>query len=203
MLMRVKLYIVVSALFFAYTNNFAQNSQYQFSRLNISTGLSHNQVNCIFKDLNGFMWFGTASGLNRYDGYTFKVFKHDVNNKNSIKEDYITNIFEGPDKKLWIATPGGYSFYDPETEQFNNDVSSVAYSFKLPGYPFVSKILHNGKGDFWFLCPDLGLYRYNVLKKTATRYYHHRNSNHHYIQILLQIWRRMQAGIYGLLITTV
>jgi ligand-binding sensor domain-containing protein len=53
----------------------------------------------------------------------------------------------------------------------------VAYAFKLPGYPFVSKILHNGKGDFWFLCPDSGLYRYNELKKTATRYYHHRNSN--------------------------
>jgi signal transduction histidine kinase/ligand-binding sensor domain-containing protein/DNA-binding response OmpR family regulator len=175
--MRVKLYIVVLALFFAYTNNFAQNSQYQFSRLNTGNGLSHNQVNCIFKDPKGFMWFGTASGLDRYDGYTFKVFKHDVNNKNTIKEDYINNIFEGPDKKLWVATPNGYSFYDPETEQFNNDVSSVAYSFKLSEYPLVSKILHNGKGDFWFLRPDSGLYRYNEPKKTSTRYYHHRNSN--------------------------
>ena len=123
------------------------------------------------------MWFGTASGLNRYDGYTFKVFKHDVNNKNSINDDYITNICEGPGKKLWIRTRAGYSFYDPETEQFNNDVSSVLYAFKLPRYTFVSKILHNGKGDFWFLCPDSGLYRYNELKKTATRYYYHHNSS--------------------------
>ena len=175
--MRVKFYIVVSVLFFAYTNNFAQNSQYQFSRLNTGNGLSHNQVNCIFKDPKGFMWFGTASGLNRYDGYTFKVFKHDVNNKNSINDDYITNICEGPDKKLWITTRAGYSFYDPETEQFNNDAWSVIYSFKLPEYPLVSKILHNGKGDFWFLCPGSGLYRYNTLKKTATRYYHHHSSN--------------------------
>jgi signal transduction histidine kinase/ligand-binding sensor domain-containing protein/DNA-binding response OmpR family regulator len=175
--MRVKLYIVVSVLFFAYTNNFAQNSQYQFSRLNTSNGLSHNQVNCIFKDPQGFMWFGTASGLNRYDGYTFKVFKHDVNNKNSIKEDYITNICEGPDKKLWITTPSGYSFYDPETEQFSNDIPSMGNSFKLPEYPIVSKILHNGKGDFWLLRPDSGLYRYNELKKTATHYYHHHSSN--------------------------
>ncbi|WP_419698573.1 two-component regulator propeller domain-containing protein [Mucilaginibacter sp. NFX135] len=175
--MRVKVYIVVSVLFFAYTNNFAQNRQYQFSRLNISNGLSHNQVNCIFKDRKGFMWFGTASGLNRYDGYTFKVFKHDVNNENSISEDYIVNIGEGPDKKLWITTPAGYSFYDPETEQFNNDVSSVLYSFKLPGFPSIRKILNNGKGDFWFLCPNSGLYRYNELKRTATRYYHHHTSN--------------------------
>jgi signal transduction histidine kinase/ligand-binding sensor domain-containing protein/DNA-binding response OmpR family regulator len=175
--MRIKLYIVVSALFFAYTNNFAQNSQYQFSRLNISNGLSHNQVTCIFKDSEGFMWFGTSSGLNRYDGYTFKVFKHDVNNKNSINEDYINNIWEGPDKKLWITTPAGYSFYDPETEQFNNDVLSVLYSLKLPGYPSVSKILHNGKGDFWFLYPDSGIYRYNELKKTTTHYYNHHSSS--------------------------
>jgi len=122
------------------------------------------------------MWFGTASGLNRYDGYTFKVFKHDVNNKNSVTDDFIKNIFEGPGKKLWIITPAGYSFYDPETEQFNNDVSSVLHACKLPGYPIVSKILHSGKGDFWFLRPDSGLYRYNELKKTATRYYNHRNS---------------------------
>ncbi|MGF7077067.1 two-component regulator propeller domain-containing protein [Mucilaginibacter sp. 3215] len=175
--MRVKLYIVVSALFFAYTNNFAQNSQYQFSRLNISNGLSHNQVTCIFKDSEGFMWFGTSSGLNRYDGYTFKVFKHDVNNKNSINEDYINNIWEGPDKKLWITTPAGYSFYDPETEQFNNDVSSVLYSLKLPVYPSVSKIVHNGKGDFWFLYPESGIYRYNELNKTTTHYYHHHSSS--------------------------
>lgn len=175
--MRLKLYIVVSVLFFAYTNNFAQNSQYQFSRLSISNGLSHNRVTCIFKDSKGFMWFGTASGLNRYDGYTFKVFKHDVNNKNSINDDFVTNICEGPDKKIWITTPAGYSFYDPETEQFNNDVWSVLYAFKLPEYPYVSKILNNRKGDFWFLCPDSGLYRYNKLKKTATRYYHHHSSN--------------------------
>nr|WP_294946456.1 hybrid sensor histidine kinase/response regulator transcription factor [uncultured Mucilaginibacter sp.] len=175
--MRVKLYIVVSALLFAYTNNFAQNNQYQFSRLNISNGLSHSQVNCIFKDTKGFMWFGTASGLNRYDGYSFKVFKHNVNNKNSINDDFVTNICEGPDKKLWVTTRAGYSFYDPETEQFNNDVSPVLYSFKLPEYPTVSKILHIGKGDFWFLCPDSGLYRYNKLKGTTTRYHHHHNSS--------------------------
>lgn len=123
------------------------------------------------------MWFGTASGLNRYDGYSFKVFKHDVSNKNSVNDDYITNICEGPDKKLWIRTRAGYSFYDPETEQFNNDVLPILHAFKLPGYRFVSKILHHGKGDFWFLCPDSGLYRYNELKKTTTHYYHSHSSD--------------------------
>ncbi|OCX54737.1 hybrid sensor histidine kinase/response regulator [Mucilaginibacter sp. PPCGB 2223] len=175
--MRVKLYIVISVLFFTCADNFAQTGQYQFSQLNIGKGLSNNQVNCIFKDSQGFMWFGTASGLNRYDGYTFKVFKHDDNNKSSINDDFVTGIFEGPDNKLWVATRGGYCFYDPQTEQFNADVGAMLHQLKLPGYPSVSKILKDGKEGFWFVCPDSGLYHYNTLKKQTTRYYHQSNSH--------------------------
>lgn len=83
--MRVKFYYLLAVtLIFACNKAFGQRNQYRFSQLDISNGLSHNQVNCIFKDSEGFMWFGTASGLNRYDGYAFKVFKHDSNNKNSV-----------------------------------------------------------------------------------------------------------------------
>ena len=54
----------------------AQSGHYQFSRLDIRDGLSNNAINCIYKDSKGFVWIGTGSGLNRYDGYTFKVYKH-------------------------------------------------------------------------------------------------------------------------------
>ncbi|WP_419698489.1 hybrid sensor histidine kinase/response regulator transcription factor [Mucilaginibacter sp. NFX135] len=170
--MRYKIPLGVLVLLFTISAVFAQNSKYQFSQLNRSSGLSHNQVNCIFKDSEGFMWFGTASGLNRYDGYTFKVFKHDANDKKSLLDDFITNIFEGPDKKLWVSTRSGLTFYDSETEQFNNDPSLMTKSLKLPSYPNVSKIIHGGKGDFWFVCPDSGLYRYNESSKTTRRYDH-------------------------------
>ncbi|WP_114941456.1 hybrid sensor histidine kinase/response regulator transcription factor [Mucilaginibacter endophyticus] len=149
---------------------FAQNGKYQFSQLNRSNGLSHNQVNCIFKDSEGFMWFGTASGLNRYDGYSFKVFKHDAHNNKSLNDDFVSNIFEGPGKKLWVSTRGGYCFYNPETEQFDSDMALVTSSLKIPAYPNVSKIVRGGKGEFWFLCPDSGLYRYNEISKTTRRY---------------------------------
>jgi signal transduction histidine kinase/ligand-binding sensor domain-containing protein/DNA-binding response OmpR family regulator len=169
--MRLKLYIVVSALFFAYTNNFAQSSQYRFSHLDISNGLSHSQITSIFKDSEGFMWFGTSSGLNRYDGYSFKVFRHDANNKNSINFDYIRNIFEGPDKKLWISTPPGFCFYDPETERFNNDMSLLSRPLKLPVND-PQKIERSSAVDFWFLYADSGIYRYNAISKKTTRYFH-------------------------------
>jgi len=122
------------------------------------------------------MWFGTASGLNRYDGYTFKVFKHDGNNKNSVSDDFIYRIFEGPDKKLWILTRSGYCFYDPETEQFNGDMRPLLQSLKLPAYPHVSKILRSGSTDFWFLFPDSGIYRYNAISRQTKHYFHSNRS---------------------------
>ncbi|HZX58757.1 MAG TPA: two-component regulator propeller domain-containing protein, partial [Mucilaginibacter sp.] len=61
---------------------FAQSDQYKFSHLDITNGLSDNQVNCIFKDDKGFMWFGTPSGISRYDGYKFRTFKHDAKDPN-------------------------------------------------------------------------------------------------------------------------
>jgi signal transduction histidine kinase/ligand-binding sensor domain-containing protein/DNA-binding response OmpR family regulator len=174
--MCLKRYIFIAVIFFLYDHSFGQSSQYRFSHLDISDGLSHNQVNCIFKDSEGFMWFGTASGLNRFDGYAFKVFKHDSNNKNSVNDDFVTKIFEGPDKKLWILTRNVYCVYDPETEQFDSDMSSLLRPLKLPFYPNASKILHTNAVDFWFLYPDSGIYRYNSLSKKTTRYYHGINS---------------------------
>jgi signal transduction histidine kinase/ligand-binding sensor domain-containing protein/DNA-binding response OmpR family regulator len=174
---RVKYYFFLAVtLVFGCVNASGQSSQYRFSHLDISNGLSHNQVNCIFKDSEGFMWFGTASGLNRYDGYTFKIFKHDGNNKNSVSDDFINKIFEGPDKKLWILTRNGSCFYDPETEQFNSDMPPLLRSLKLPAYPYVSKIVRSGSADFWFLLPDSGIYRYNAISKQTKHYYHNINS---------------------------
>ena len=80
----------------------AQNNEYQFTRLDITNGLSNNRINCIYKDAEGFMWFGTTSGLNRYDGYEFKVFKHDPSDSTSLYSNYVTNIYAGPDNKMWV-----------------------------------------------------------------------------------------------------
>lgn len=193
--MRYKIPLGVFVLLLIIPVVFAQNSKYQFSQLNRSNGLSHNQVNCIFKDSEGFMWFGTASGLNRYDGYTFKIFKHDANDKKSLLDDFITNIFEGPGKKLWISTRNGYCFYDPETEQFNSDMALMANALKLPVYPIVSKITHSGKSDFWFVCPDSGLYRYNESNRTTTRY-DHRSSTFLYSNLVSDITQDATGNIW-------
>ena len=52
----------------------------RFTTLGTRDGLSQSSVNCIFRDSDGFMWFGTQDGLNRYDGYSFTVYRHDPAN---------------------------------------------------------------------------------------------------------------------------
>jgi signal transduction histidine kinase/ligand-binding sensor domain-containing protein/DNA-binding response OmpR family regulator len=159
-------------MLFACARVFAQGSQYQFSQLDISNGLSHNQVNCIYKDSKGFMWFGTMSGLNRYDGYSFKVFKHEANNKNSLIDDFIQNIYEGPDQNLWLATRGGFCIYNPVTEQFSSDTSPWLKALKLPDYANIIKIIKDSHGDFWFVWSNSGIYRFNAASRQTYHYSH-------------------------------
>ena len=139
---------------------YAQNGKYKFSHLDITNGLSDNHVNCVFKDKQGFMWFGTTSGLNRYDGYKFRIFKRDIKDVNSIGENYIMHIYEGPDNKLWIFTKNAISIYDPATEKFSNNINSELARYKI-STSRITAVKKDKAGDFWFLTDNQGLYNYH------------------------------------------
>ena len=97
----------------------AQTEQYSFSKLDIHNVLSHNQVNTILKDANGFIWFGTLSGLNRYDGYSCKVFRKTPNDSSSLTDNFISSLYELPEEKMWVTTKGPPCIYDSHTEKFD------------------------------------------------------------------------------------
>ncbi len=93
----------------------------RFSHLSVQQGLSQSAVNCIFQDRQGFMWFGTQDGLNRYDGYSFKVFKHNPADTGSISDNFIVSISEDNEGVLWIETlntPAVLNRFDGLTETF-------------------------------------------------------------------------------------
>ena len=142
----------------------AQGRQYQFSQLNISQGLSHNQVNSILKDRKGFMWFGTMSGLNRYDGYTFRVFRHVQSDSSSINEDNVLTIKQGPFNKLWIQTRAGFNIYDPVTEKFDRKPERFLRKFHVSGT--VTDLTNDQRGNFWVITSK-GVYRLNETKEKA------------------------------------
>lgn len=137
-----------------------QESGYSFSQLDITQGLSNNQVNSIFKDHRGFMWFGTNSGLNRYDGYAFKTYKHSDQDSTTIMDDQVFSIFEGPERKIWIRTQSTFNIYDSHTEKVSRRSDLYLLSKGLPKDGLVT-ILKKDE-TFYFVYADAGVYEYNV-----------------------------------------
>ncbi|MBN2519044.1 MAG: response regulator [Bacteroidales bacterium] len=96
----------------------SENQSVKFKRLSVSEGLSQSWVRCICQDNQGFMWFGTHDGLNKFDGYTFKIYKHTIRDNNSISNNTIHVIYKDSEGNLWIGTSYGLNLFNPENETF-------------------------------------------------------------------------------------
>ncbi|WP_257670589.1 hybrid sensor histidine kinase/response regulator transcription factor [Parapedobacter tibetensis] len=79
----------------------------QATYLGIEHGLSNNYVNCIYQDRHGFMWIGTFDGLNRYDGYEFRAYKHILDDETSLPDNGVSAIIEDARQRIWVATKRG------------------------------------------------------------------------------------------------
>lgn len=95
-------------------------NQLKFSHLSTLDGLSNSNVFSITQDKQGFIWFATLDGLNRFDGTNFVTYRHDINNNNSIADNIIRKIFIDSEDTLWVGTENGLSRYDAEMDHFNN-----------------------------------------------------------------------------------
>jgi len=133
-----KNYIIRSLLFLLIPAGFvhAQQGRFVFDQLSEENGVSNNSITCILKDSRGFIWIGTIDGLNLYNGYDFKVFKHNPSDSNSISDNFISTIIEDFAGNLWIGTQGGgLNKYDPNMEKFEiflhdpNNENSICSNF--------------------------------------------------------------------------
>ncbi|MDP2362903.1 MAG: two-component regulator propeller domain-containing protein, partial [Ignavibacteria bacterium] len=90
-----------------------------FNHLTTNNGLSNNYVSSLIQDRLGFLWFATDDGLNRFDGYEFKVFRNNSSDKTSISDNSTFAITEDDSGRLWIGTKIGYiNRYDPVLDKF-------------------------------------------------------------------------------------
>ncbi|PSL27549.1 ligand-binding sensor domain-containing protein [Chitinophaga ginsengisoli] len=125
---------------------------YYFRHYQVENGLSNNAVICSLQDSRGFMWFGTKDGLNRFDGYTFKVFRHNPQDSTSIGSNFIHALYEGADGTLWVGTENGLYQYDNSTESFRLlDVAPKGQVRAIQG---------DSTGNIWFVS-GVSLFRYH------------------------------------------
>jgi len=127
---------------------------YYFKHYQVEDGLSNNAVICSLQDSKGFMWFGTRDGLNRFDGYTFKVFRHDVRDSVGLGHNFIQTLQEDRNGKIWAGTDFGIFIYDPITENF----SHFQYNKEAP----IINIRSDDSGNMWYTADYRTLVRYNL-----------------------------------------
>ena len=141
----------------------------KFRRLDTRNGLSNSQVNCCYRDSRGYMWFGTAYGLNRYDGYRVKTFFSNMRDTTTMRDNHTSEIMESLDGKLWLHQGMNYSVYDPKTEKFERNASRELEKY----FGFnkgVEKLYIDGKKNFWVKFYDEGLYYYNPRTKKTSHF---------------------------------
>lgn len=156
----------------------AKDNDLRFKHLSSEQGLSQSVVPCMLQDSLGFMWFCTQDGLNRFDGYNFKVYKRDPADSNTLSDNVIQALFEGKDNALWIGTnAGGLNRYDLVTGQFRqyqndpNDPTSI-------GSNGIAAVYEDPRGVLWVGTTDAGLYRLDPGKEQFVRYTYNPSDPH-------------------------
>ncbi|MES2730521.1 MAG: two-component regulator propeller domain-containing protein [Bacteroidota bacterium] len=156
----------------------AQKHRLKFQHLTTEQGLSQSTVDCILQDSRGFIWVGTRDGLNKYDGYSFTVYKNNPKDPHSLSNNYIKDIIEDKQGNLWIATwDGGLERFDRQTEQFfhythdKNKPNSLSSNL-------VNNLLQDSQGYLWIATQDGGLDRFDPKTQHFTHFQHNPDNPH-------------------------
>lgn len=136
---------------------------FNFRHYHVENGLSHNTVMCSLQDQYGFMWFGTKNGLNRFDGYHFRVYRHDPKQAGSLGHNFIHSLLEDENGLIWVGTLKGLYRYDPHKDSF----AAVPETKDKD----ITHLQTDGKGNIWFLAAN-ALQRYTPQQQQVTAFEH-------------------------------
>jgi signal transduction histidine kinase/ligand-binding sensor domain-containing protein len=135
----------------------AQNIIPRFENIGVNDGLSQSSVYSVYQDKKGFMWFGTADGLNRYDGQNIRIYK--INDKKIANSNFIHgNICEDSRGNIWFCNETGLFYYDPLTDKLTRKLV-----FKK--YGWTAGIFIDDKDIFYIFDPGSGIFGYHIQTK--------------------------------------
>lgn len=120
----------------------------RFGRLTVEDGLPHSATFSIRQGPNGFLWFGTQSGLCRWDGYGCRIFRHDPSDPTSLPSDFVTGMVVDGKGELWLATQNGLARFDGPNEGFERWSHDPSDPGSLPD-DMVHVVFVDGRGTLW------------------------------------------------------
>jgi diguanylate cyclase (GGDEF)-like protein/PAS domain S-box-containing protein len=143
----------VAAVFNAHGNM----SDIEFEHYSAANGLSSNTISDIVEDEQGFIWFATLDGINRFDGYEFKHYSHQSEDPNSLPDQVIRRIYVDKQKTMWVATNNGLARYNVEQDNFirYNSNNSALTSNKILA-------IDEGQQNSMLIADQTNLYQYDA-----------------------------------------
>jgi len=158
-----KKYIFTLFLFCFFSASLAQKVNLKFNHFSIEDGLSQNTINTIKEDNDGFLWIGTDDGLNKFDGFEYKVYQYSIYNKNSLSNNQITALEQDMEGNMWVGTIIGLNKINLKTNiitRFQND--SLMTNLRI------NTIKQLDANKIW-IATNKGLREYNFEKKTFNK----------------------------------
>lgn len=169
MQLNLKIFVLLSIIF---SVSFAQKKEIRFEHLTVDDGLSANTVFCMLQDSRGFLWIGTYDGLNRYDGYNFKIYKNVQLDSTSLSENKIRALCEDRDGNIWIGTwGGGLNKFVRNTEKFEH-FRFNPNNFNGINSDDILSLLIDKTGNIWIGTEGGGLDYFDPQKKIFYHYKH-------------------------------
>jgi len=153
---------ILTLILIFYSPSIAQTNNIRFEHLTVNDGLSSNTVNCIYQDSQGFMWFGTAGGLSKYDGYNILIFSHDPKDSSSLSDNYVKAIQEDKHGNIWIGTSNGLNKLNPTTGNIEYFFNRMDNPNSLSSNNIMS--LYIDKNDTIWIGTDKGLNKLEIFK---------------------------------------
>lgn len=144
-----KLYVTLFYVVLSPCILIAQQNSVQFNHLAVEDGLSQSTVQTILQDSQGYMWFGTQNGLNKYNGYDITIYNSSIEDSTSINGNDIRVLYEDNDNRLWIGSQsGGLNLYNREKDRFRH-FTAISEDWRTLSANAVWAILEDSQDTFW------------------------------------------------------
>jgi signal transduction histidine kinase/ligand-binding sensor domain-containing protein len=174
LLLRILSVLIVCSILFSPVFTipvYAQTSTIRFENISTEQGLSQSTAHAILQDQQGFLWFATEGGLDKYDGYQFTVYQHDPGDPKTLGDNLITALYQDKKGNFWVGTSIGLDRFDPQNETALHEFQAANIPAGL-SWQYVSTLFQDRTGLLWIGTDAKGLASFDQTTNTYQFYQH-------------------------------